>query len=499
MTDAGPLLHDLAALVGETNVLRGEGLEAYERDWRKRWHGRALAVVRPGSTAEAAAVVRRCAQARQAGLPVSLVPQGGNTGLVGGGVPDGSGWQVVLSLARLRTIRRLDVDNLTITVEAGCVLRDVQAAADEAALLFPLSLAAEGSCTLGGNLATNAGGTQVLRYGNARELCLGLEVVTPAGDVWQRLDGLRKDNTGYDLRDLFVGSEGTLGLVTAATMRLYPRPRARFTGWAACASLRDAVALLGRVRKAFDAELIGFEAMNAASLALVARHFPDLPHPLSNANRSPAAPWAVLIELASPRDEAALQAQAEDVLAGALADGEVVDALAARSVSQARGLWHLRECIPLAQSAEGLNIKHDVAVPVSALAGFVDEADARLDALLPGVRHITFGHLGDGNLHYNLQAPEGADAAVFLARHEAAANEVVYDIAGRVGGTFSAEHGIGRLRPGELARRRGPVGLALMQAIKQALDPLGLFNPGVVLPSVDAASTDEPGDGAMGH
>jgi FAD/FMN-containing dehydrogenase len=492
MTGAAALLSDLAGIAGAANVLTGPGLEAYERDWRKRWHGRAMAVVRPGSVAEVASLVSRCARACREGLPVSLVPQGGNTGLVGGGVPDETGRQIVVSLARMRSVRRLDVDNLTITVEAGCVLQAVQAAADDAGLHFPLSLASEGSCTLGGNLASNAGGTQVLRYGNARELCLGLEVVTAAGEIWQRLDGLRKDNTGYDLRDLFVGSEGTLGLITAATLRLFPRPRARFTVWAACAGLPEAVALLRRLRAEFDAELVGFEAMNAASLGLVARHFPDVARPLPDARGTASAPWSLLIELASARDPAALHAHAEAVLSDVLATGGVQDVLAASSVAQARALWRVREAIPLAQAAEGLNIKHDVAVPVSALPGFVEMADARLDAMLPGVRHITFGHLGDGNLHYNLQAPEGVDAARYLADHEPGANAVVYDVAGGLGGTFSAEHGIGRLRRGELAQRRTGVELGMMRAVKRALDPLGLFNPGVMLPGGDGPGPAPP-------
>jgi FAD/FMN-containing dehydrogenase len=473
------LLDDLRAIVGASHVLAEGDLAAYERDWRKRYHGRALAVALPASTDEAAALVRRCARARAEGLPVSLVAQGGNTGLVGGGVPDDSGTQVVVNLARLRSVRRIDGDNLTITVEAGCVLQAVQEAAAGAGLLFPLSLASEGSCTIGGNLATNAGGTQVLRFGNARELCLGLEVVNASGEVWRSLDGLRKDNTGYDLRDLFVGSEGTLGLITAATLRLYPRPRAGVTGWASCATLAGAVALMRRLRGAFDTELVGFEAMNANALALVRRHFPDLQQPL--AGNTPAA-WAVLFELASPHDEATLRAGAESALAEASEAGEIADAVLAHNEAQARTLWHLREAIPLAQGAEGLNIKHDVGVPLSALAAFVEAADAATEHVAPGARHITFGHLGDGNLHYNLQAPAGAHAAAFLETREAAVNAQVYDVVDRFGGTFSAEHGIGRLKRGELAARRSPVGVAMMRAIKQALDPLGLFNPGVMLP-----------------
>jgi len=475
------LLDDLRALVGAAHVLVDDGSDAlvgYERDWRKRYRGRALCVVLPGSADEAAAVVRRCA--REDG--VSIVPQGGNTGLVGGGVPDDSRRQVVLSTRRLRAVRRIDADNQTITVEAGLALQEVQAAAAAAGLLFPLSLASEGSCTIGGNLATNAGGTQVLRFGNARELCLGLEVVTAKGELWSSLHGLRKDNTGYDLRDLFIGSEGTLGVVTAATLRLFPRPRAGVTAWATCRTLADAVALMRRLRADFDAELVGYEAMNAASLALVERHFASLRAPLPLSDAAGAALWSVLVDLASPHDDAALRERAETALAAALDAGEAVDIAVPASEAQARALWQLREAIPLAQGAEGLNIKHDVGVPLSSLADFVDAADAALEAVVPGVRHITFGHLGDGNLHYNLQAPSGADAAAFLARHEHAANACVHDVVGRFGGTFSAEHGIGRLKRGELALRKPAPALAMMRAIKAALDPHGLLNPGVLLP-----------------
>ena len=480
LTEMAGWLDDLRAIVGADHVLvdDGDALLAHERDWRGRYRGRSLCVVRPGTTDEVAAVVRRCA--REDG--VSIVPQGGNTGLVGGGVPDDSRRQVLLSTKRLRAVRRVDADNQTITVEAGLVLQEVQAAAAEAGLLFPLSLAAEGTCTIGGNLATNAGGTQVLRFGNARELCLGLEVVTAQGEVWSSLHGLRKDNTGYDLRDLFVGSEGTLGIITAATLRLYPQPRAGVTAWATCRTLADAVALMRRLRAAFDAELVGYEAMNALSLALVERHFPVLRAPLPPALADGTPLWSVLVDLASPHDEHVLRERAETALVAATEAGETVDIVVARNELQARTLWQLREAIPLAQGVEGLNIKHDIGVPLSSLAGFVDAADAALESVVPGARHITFGHLGDGNLHYNLQAPEDDAADDFLAAHEHAANACVYEVVGRFGGTFSAEHGIGRLKRGELAARKPGPALAMMRAIKSALDPKGLLNPGVLLP-----------------
>jgi FAD/FMN-containing dehydrogenase len=474
------LLDDLRAIVGDSHVLCADddALVAFERDWRKRYRGRSLAVVLPGSADEVAAVVRRCA----AEDDVSIVPQGGNTGLVGGGVPDGSRRQVVLSTRRLRAVRRIDADNQTITVEAGAMLQEVQAAAAEAGLLFPLSLASEGSCTIGGNLATNAGGTQVLRFGNARELCLGLEVVTAQGELWSSLHGLRKDNTGYDLRDLFVGSEGTLGIITAATLRLFPQPRAEVTAWATCRTLAAAVALLRRLRAAFDAELVGFEAMNAASLGLVERHFAPMHTPLPLADAAGQGLWSVLISLASPHDESVLRGGAEDALMASTDAGETVEVVVTRNELQARALWQLREAIPLAQGVEGLNIKHDIGVPLSSLADFVEAADTALETVVAGARHVTFGHLGDGNLHYNLQAPDGDAAADFLAAHEDAANRCVYDIVERFGGTFSAEHGIGRLKRTELGARKPAAALAMMRAIKAALDPRGLLNPDVLLP-----------------
>jgi len=465
------LITELTRAVGAAHVLCApEDLSGYERDWRKRWHGKALAVVRPGSTAEVAAVVRACAQAG-----VSLVPQGGNTGLVGGGVPDDQGRQVVLSLRRMAAVRALDADNLTITVEAGCVLQAVQDAAEARGLLFPLSLAAEGSCTIGGNLATNAGGTQVLRFGNARDLCLGLEVVTPEGEVWDGLSGLRKDNTGYDLRGLFIGSEGTLGVITAATLKLFPKPATTLTALAACPSLEAAVQLLSLARSRLDAGLTGFEVMNPFSLELVASHFPALPRPLPN------AVWTVLLEQSGAQDEAEARAGLEGLLGAALDSGCVDDAVVAESIAQSRALWHVRESIPLAQAEEGLNIKHDISVPVSAIPRFVQQTDAALAHHLPGIRLVNFGHLGDGNLHYNVQAPVGTDAAEFLRTQEPRVNEIVYDNVQAFGGSISAEHGVGTLKLEELRHRKSPVALTLMRQIKSALDPLGLMNPGRVL------------------
>ena len=464
------LIDALRASVGAAQVLTEGDLSAFELDWRKRWRGKALAVVRPASTAEVAAVVRACAAQGTA-----IVTQGGNTGLVGGGVPDASGTQVLLSLVRLNRIREIDRANHTATVEAGCVLQAVQQAAADTGLLFPLSLAAEGSCTIGGNLATNAGGTQVLRYGNARALCLGLEAVTAGGDIWHGLAGLRKDNTGYDLRDLLIGSEGTLAIITAATLALHPRPAATMTALAACATLEDCVALLGAAQRRLGPGLTGFEVMNGFSLSLVAKHMPQLRQPLSRAS------WTVLVELSDNEGEAHARTQFEGLLADALEAGTIGDAAVAESVAQSRAMWHLRESIPLAQSAEGLNIKHDIALPVSRIPAFCAATGAALAARWPGMRLVNFGHLGDGNLHYNVQAPEGQDAARFLRDEEHAVNAVVFDAVVAYGGSISAEHGIGALKRDELALRKDATALAMMRAVKKALDPQGLLNPGRVL------------------
>ena len=464
----------LRSIVGDAHVLcheDGTDLSAYEQDWRKRHHGRALAVVRPGSTQEVAAVVQACAAAR-----VTVVPQGGNTGLVVGSVPDATGTQVVLSLQRMHAVRAIDAANLTITVDAGCVLQAAQHAAENAGLWLPLSLAAEGSCTVGGNLATNAGGTQVLRFGNARDLCLGLEVVTANGDIWNGLTGLRKDNTGYDLRHLFVGSEGTLGIITGATLKLFPRPAAQLTAWAAVPSMDAAVALLGLAQRHLGPGLTGFEVMGQFALGLVDKHFPDLRVPLWR-----DTPYCVLLENSDTEGEAHARQRFEALLEAALEDGVLTDAVVAESLAQARNLWHIRESISLAQSEEGLNIKHDISLPVSRIPTFCAETDALLAEQIPGVRLVNFGHLGDGNLHYNVQCPEGVDGAAFLREQEARVNTLVFDAVQRHGGSISAEHGIGSLKRDTLPRYKDPTALQLMRAVKAALDPQGTMNPGRVL------------------
>ncbi|HSM21837.1 MAG TPA: FAD-binding oxidoreductase, partial [Rubrivivax sp.] len=392
-----------------------------------------------------------------------------------GGVPDDSGTQLLLSLARLNRVRAIADAHLPLTAAAGCVLQAAQQAAAERRLLRPLSLAAEGSCTIGGNLATNAGGTQVLRWGNARELCLGLEVVTAAGQVWDGLSGLRKDNTGYDLRHLMIGSEGTLGIITAATLKLAPLPAAITTALAACDDLAQCVALLKLARAKLGAGLTGFEVMGRHALDLVARHFPALPQPL------PAAPWTVLLEQSDIEGVAQARERFEALLGTALETDVISDAVVAESLAQSRTLWRLRESIPLAQSEEGLTVKHDISVPVSAIPQFVAGTDALLRQHFPGIQLVNFGHLGDGNLHYNVQAPAGTDGQRFLDDNEHAINTLVFDALVPFGGSFSAEHGIGALKRDELAARKSPVALQMMRAVKAALDPQGILNPGRVL------------------
>ncbi len=474
-SSSDPLLEQLRQICGPANVLTHDDpatdLSPWEQDWRKRVRGHALAVVRPGNTDQVAAVVKACAAV---GTPI--VPQGGNTGLVVGGVPDGSGRQIVLSMTRMNAVRAIDPANLTITVEAGCVLQNLQAAAEAAGFLFPLSLGAEGSCTIGGNLGTNAGGTQVVRYGNTRELCLGLEVVTAQGEVWNGLTGLRKDNTGYDLRNLMIGSEGTLGIICAATMKLYPLPAAQLTAWSAVPSMQAAVELLGLAHQRLGPGLTGFEVMNQFALGLVDKHYPQLRVPLWQ-----DTPWCVLLENSDSENEAHARAQFEALLEAALEAGCVTDAVVAENLTQARGLWHIRESITLAQATEGLNIKHDISIPVSRIPAFVAETDALLAREVPGVRMVDFGHLGDGNLHYNVQAPEGADGQAFLREFEDKVNTWVFDQVKRFGGSISAEHGVGELKVGKLPLYKDPTALAMMRAVKQALDPQNLLNPGRVL------------------
>ncbi len=439
-------------------------------DWRKRYVGRARAVVQPSDVEEVARLVGWCAEQR-----VPLVPQGGNTGLTGGSVPDDSGMAVVLSLARMNRIRAIDPINNTLTAEAGVVLANAQSAADAAGRLFPLSLAAQGSCTIGGNLSTNAGGTGVLRYGNARELCLGLEVVTARGEVWHGLRGLRKDNTGYDLRDLFIGSEGTLGVITAATLKLFPKPAAQVTALAALASPHAALKLLELAQSMLGPALTGFELMSQMCLSLVVRHFDDCAAPFDTPH-----PWCVLLESSDSQSEAHATERFDALMERAFESGLIADALIAQSIAQSRKFWALRENISEAQAAEGKNIKHDISVPISSIGDFVAATDAALARQFPGVRMVVFGHLGDGNLHYNVSPPLGMNEDTFLAMQDDI-NALVHDAVAANSGSISAEHGIGVLRRDEMLRYKSPVELALMHTIKDAFDPLGIMNPGKLI------------------
>lgn len=466
MTD---LIASLRQIVGDAHVLTEGDLSAYEQDWRRRVHGKALAVVRPATTEQVAAVVKACAA-----NGTSIVPQGGNTGLVVGSTPDTSGQQVVLNLGRMQAIRAIDKDNLTVTVEAGCILQTLQERCESQGYLFPLSLAAEGSCTIGGNLGTNAGGTQVVRYGNTRELCLGLEVVNAQGEIWNGLKGLRKDNTGYDLRNLFIGSEGTLGVITAATMKIYPMPASQLTAWAALPSFDAAVRLLALAHQYLGAGLTGFEVMNRFALTLVDKHMPQLRVPFID---NPAFPYAVVLENSDSESEEHARSRFEALMEAAFEQEIVLDAVVAENLGQAHNLWHIRESIPLAQVEEGLNIKHDISVPISRIPEFVEHATQVLNDKVPGMRLVNFGHLGDGNLHFNVQAPEGVDAKQFLNEREHEVNHIVYDAVAAFGGSISAEHGIGTLKVDTLPQYQSPVALSMMRAVKAALDPQNIMNP----------------------
>ncbi len=460
----------LTAAVGESNVLTAPAdTEPYLVDWRDRYRGVARAVVRPASTMEVSAVVRICADAG-----VAIVPQGGNTGLCGGATPHETDDEIVVSMTRMNRVRAVDPDNATMTVEAGATLVAVQQAAADAGLLFPLSLAAEGSCTIGGNLSTNAGGTAVLRFGNARDLVLGIEAVLADGRVWNGLRGLRKDNTGYDLKQLFIGGEGTLGIVTAMVLKLYAAPRARVTAFAAVGDVDHAVTLLRHAKQALGDRLTGFELISDLALSLSRKHHPGLPHPL------PGHPWYALLQVDDSVAESSLVSLVESALAAAVESSLALDATVAQTQDQADKLWALRENISEGQRREGPNIKHDISLPISAIPAFLSAAESALRAALPGVRFVIFGHLGDGNLHYNLSAAEGRDPHSFMS-NAPVANRIVYDLVDAADGSISAEHGIGQLKRSELKRYKSGIEIELMQRIKGAFDPAGLFNPGKVI------------------
>jgi len=463
------LIERLSAIVGSRNVLTAEGdVAPHLVEWRGLFKGACAAVVRPGSTAEVAAVVAACVET---GTPI--VPQGGNTGLVGGQIPFDTA-AVIVSLQRMDRVRAVDAPGDAITVEAGVTLVGVQQAAAAADRLFPLSLGAEGSCRIGGNIATNAGGTAVLAYGNMRDLVLGLEVVLPDGRVWDGLRSLRKDNTGYDLKHLFIGSEGTLGIVTAAVLKLYPKPRAQETVFAGLASPHDALALFEAAVARAGRALTTFELMPRFGIDLVLKHAAGSRDPLAEAH-----PWYVLMELSSGVD-GSLRALAEDILGAAFERGLVADAAFAESLDQRQAFWRVREAMSEVQGKEGGSIKHDVSVPVARVPAFIAEASDAVVAMIPGARMVAFGHLGDGNIHFNVSQPVGADKAAFIDRWEAV-NARVHGIVAAMGGSISAEHGIGLLKRELLPEVKSPVELELMRGIKRLLDPAGLMNPGKVL------------------
>jgi FAD/FMN-containing dehydrogenase len=452
----------LGDIVGAGNVLTEPGdTKPYFTDWRRQFSGTAECVVRPANTDEVSRVVALCARES-----VAVVPQGGNTGLVGGSVPGGTGRQIVLSLSRMNRVRNLDALDNTVTVEAGCVLAAVQAAAAAAGRLFPVSLAAEGSCQIGGNLSTNAGGVNVLRYGMARDQVLGLEVVLPDGRIWNGLRALRKDNTGYDLKQLFLGAEGTLGVITAAVLRLHPKPTATATAWIAVESPRAAVELLSKLRERLGDLLSAFELISRNGLEAVVTHAPGTQDPLAAVH-----PWYVLAELADSGEQAVLRERVERALFECAEQGALQDAALAQSDSQAKSLWRIRELIPEAQFT---NVKHDVSVAVSKTPQLIERAEQALHAAFPDVHPFIFGHVGDGNLHYNV-GPES------LMPQRAAVNRIIYDAVSALGGSISAEHGLGQLKREEIRAHKSPLEMELMRTLKNALDPKGLMNPGKVL------------------
>lgn len=465
------LVSRLAEIVGEDSCLRNwPEMAVYAIDERQLFEGRPLAVVRPRDTEQVAAIVRECARAG-----VGVVPQGGNTGLCGGSVPDGSGTQVVLSLSRLNRVRELDTKNFTMTVEAGCVLADVQAAALQRDLLFPLSLAAEGTCQIGGNLATNAGGTAVLRYGNTRDLVLGLEVVLADGRIWNGLRRLRKDNTGYKLSQLFVGSEGTLGIITAAVLKLYPRPRELHTCMIAIRDPDAAVSLLDRLRVASGDAVSTFEYINRPSFELAIDWVEGNRDPFDSAHDH-----YVLAELSGGSEEGRLLEAFESVLEQALESGEVMDAVMAQNTAQAQALWKIRETIPEAQKRASESIKHDISVPVSSIAELLARGGAMMKELVDDVVVVAFGHIGDGNIHFNANQRPNTSADAFLQAREEI-HRRMYDLVSELDGSFSAEHGVGQMKVAQMTQFRPDVELDVMRKIKAALDPAGVLNPGKVL------------------
>ncbi|MFI0845614.1 FAD-binding oxidoreductase [Mesorhizobium sp. IMUNJ 23232] len=465
------VLDRFVEIVGEHHVLRAEAdIEPYVTERRGLYPGLSPLVLRPGSVEEVSRILKLATETGTA-----IVPQGGNTGLVGGGVPDRSGRQLMLSLSRLNRIREIDVLSNTITAEAGVILQSLHDAAEKAERMFPLSLASQGSCEIGGNLSTNAGGTAVLAYGNARELCLGVEVVLPTGEVFDDLRKLKKDNTGYDLKNLFVGAEGTLGVITAAVLKLFPKPRGREVAIAGLTSPQAALDLFGRALDRAGAGLTAFELIGKRPIEFVLKHLPGSQAPLTD-----DWPWLVLMEISSGRSAEDARATIEEVLGEGLEAGLVGDAVIAESLAQQNAFWKLREDISDSQKSEGGSIKHDISIPVASVPVFIERAAVAVEQVSAGARVVCFGHMGDGNLHYNVSQPVGADTAAYLTLYRPM-NKAVHDIVRDLGGSISAEHGIGQLKRDELAATAPPVGLDLMRRIKTAFDPAGIMNPGKVI------------------
>ena len=466
---ANSLIEQLGQIVGAANLRHGSDMAAYLTDWRGRYTGQARAVVLPGNAGEVAAVVRACVAAN-----TPIVPQGGNTGLVGGATPDDHGNAIVLCLVRMNRILELDAVNNTMTVEAGCRLAEVQAAAATSQRLFPLSLAAEGTCTIGGNIATNAGGVHVMRYGMMRDLVLGLEVVLPDGEIWNGLRALRKDNTGYDLKHLFIGAEGTLGVVTRAVLKLYALPTAHATAWLAADSPAAFVEIFCTLQAQFGPRLVAFELLSRRVLDVLFKHFPAVDDPL------PDSPWVALVQLEDSGNEGLLRTLLETGIAEILAAGQLRDAVIAQSLAQAEKLWWLREHAPEAEKRDGISIKHDISLPVSAIPDFIEATAVALQKAFPGVDILCFGHLGDGNLHYNVRYEDVSKNSALLVQQREI-NQMVYDGVARRGGSISAEHGIGQLKRDLLPDYKSTVELALMYSIRQMMDPLRIMNPGKTL------------------
>ena len=465
---SNPFQTRLHAIVGDLGMITDAAdMAPYLTDWRGNYVGNALAIVRPANTNEVAAVVKLCAE-----TSTPIVPQGGNTGLVGGGIPDNSGRAIIVSLRRMNRIREIDLANSAMTVDAGCILQTIQDTAREHQQFFPLSLAAEGSCTIGGNLSTNAGGTAVLRYGNTRDLVLGIEAVTADGRIWNGLKALRKDNTGYDLKHLLMGAEGTLGIITAAVLKLYPQPQRTCTALVALKRAGDSVELLKMIRDALGDRLTGFELMSRVCLDSVVKHFPATIEPFTARHD-----WQVLIELTDTMHNSPLEEALSAALAPAFENGTAIDAVIASSEAQSAAMWTIREQIPEAEKLEGKSVKHDISLPISCIGEFIDIAEPKLNAAFPTARVICFGHIGDGNLHYNLSFP----GTVPTAKQTKTANTIVYGLLDEMHGSISAEHGLGQMKRDEITKHKSAVELDMMRAIKRALDPLGIMNPGKVV------------------